>query len=152
MVRSSQCEISDLARMIHSGKRGHRIVAVLQFRFDESYDTRVMSVGGWIASEKEWKKLESTWQKRIDFENSHNKPDQQITRYHATQMNCKRDEFANWDKAMSLRLTKKLIGLIAKRSMGAIAMSCDMEAVQNVFKGGIAREGNAEHTSSASSK
>ncbi len=114
-------------------------MAVLQFKFDESYDSRIMSVGGWIAHEQEWRKLESTWQRRIDFENLHSQPDQQITRYHATEMNCKRGEFAKWDKEMSLLLTKKLIGLIAKRKMGAIAVSCDMEAIQSVFPGGDAK-------------
>jgi hypothetical protein len=111
-------------------------MAVVQFKFDESYDSRIMSVGGWIANEQEWKKLESTWQRRIDFENSHCRDDQKITRYHATEMNCKRGEFEHWDKDMSLKLTKKLIDLVAKRKMGAIVTSCDMQAIQNVFKGG----------------
>jgi hypothetical protein len=54
----SQLEISDIAKMVHPRKRGHRIVAVLQFKFDESYDQRFMSVAGFIADELEWKKLE----------------------------------------------------------------------------------------------
>jgi hypothetical protein len=128
--------VGRLARIVHQGKRGHKIVAVLQFKFDESYDGRVMSVGGWIADEQDWKKLESTWQRRIDLENRHNRPDQQITRYHATHMNGRHEEFANWDGEMVLLLTKKLIGLLDKRKMGGIAMSCDMEAIQSVFPGG----------------
>lgn len=122
--------------MVHTGKRGHKIMAVLEFKFDESYDSSIMSVAGWIASDQDWKKLESTWQRRIDFENAHNRPDQQITRYHATHMNGRHEEFVNWDKEMILGLTKKLIGLLDKRRMGGIAMSCDMEAIQSVFPGG----------------
>jgi hypothetical protein len=122
--------------MVHPGKRGHRIVAVLQFKFDESYDKQIMSVGGWIATEQEWKKLESTWQRRIDFENAHSRHDQQITRFHASHMNCKDGEYKNWDKEMCLQLSKKLIDMLGKRKMGAIAVACDMDAIQTVFSKG----------------
>jgi hypothetical protein len=111
-------------------------VAVLQFKVDESYDSQIMSVGGWIGDEVECKKLESTWQDRLDFENSHNRDDQQITRFHATEMNCKSGEFKNWDKDRLLRLSKKLIHMLAKRKMGAIAVACDMNAIREVFPKG----------------
>lgn len=136
MCVQSQAEISDVARMIHLGKRGHKIVAVLQFKFDESYDSQIMSVGGWIGNELEWKRLESTWQKRIDFENAHVRADQQITRFHATEMNCKSGEYQNWDKTMCLRFSKKLIQMLSKRKMGAIAIACDMNAIREVFPKG----------------
>jgi hypothetical protein len=111
-------------------------VAVLQFKFDESYDQQIMSVGGWIGEELEWKRLEARWQKRVDFENLHNRPDQQITRFHASHMNCKDGEYENWDKAMCLEFSKKLIGLLAKRKMGAIGVACDMNAIRQVFPKG----------------
>jgi len=111
-------------------------MAVLQFKFDESYDNRVMSVGGWIGDELEWKRLESTWQRRIDFENSHNRDDQQITRFHASHMNCKDGEFENWDKDMCLKFSKKLIHLLSKRRMGSISIACDMDAIREVFPNG----------------
>jgi len=140
VLRRSQCEASDLARMVHPGRRGHKIVAVLQFKFDESYDgkviSQVMSVGGWIANESEWRRLESRWARRVDFENRHSRPDQQITRFHAAEMNCKGGEYKNWDKQMCLQLSKKLIALIAKRKIGAVAIGCDIEAVQSVFPKG----------------
>jgi hypothetical protein len=114
-------------------------VAVLQFKFDESYDDQVMSVGGWIGNELEWKRLESVWQRRIDFENARNLPDRQITRFHATEMNCKGGEYKSWDKEMCLQLSKKLIHMIAKRKMGAIAIGCDMNAIREIFPGGDER-------------
>jgi hypothetical protein len=73
--------------MVHPAKRGHRIVAVLNYRFDESYNDRFMCVGGWIGDEPEWRKLESVWRAKITRENSRARPDQQITRFHATEMN-----------------------------------------------------------------
>lgn len=111
-------------------------MAVLQFKFDESYDSQIMTVGGWIADELEWKRLESTWQKRIDFENSHVRSDQRITRFHATEMNCKGGQYKNWDKAMCLQFSKKLIHMLSKRKMGALAVACDMNAIREVFPKG----------------
>jgi len=51
-------------------------VAVLQFKFDESYDHQIMAVGGWIATELEWKRLEGSWQRYVDAENEVSGPNQ----------------------------------------------------------------------------
>jgi ethanolamine utilization microcompartment shell protein EutS len=119
--------------MVHPGKRGHKIVAVLQFKFDESFNERFMCVGGFIGAESEWKKLEKLWQKRVDFENAHNQADQQITRFHASHINAHDHEFKNWDKEMCKKFGQKLIGLIGKRSIGAIAIAADIDALKSVF-------------------
>jgi hypothetical protein len=111
-------------------------VAVLQFKFDESYDNQIMSVGGWIGNVQQWKRLESTWQRRVDFENAHSRDDQKITRYHATEMNCKGGEYKNWDKEMCLDFSKKLIHMLSKRRMAALAVACDMNAIREVFPKG----------------
>ena len=145
MVCLSQFEISDAARMIHPAKRGHRIVAVLQFKFDESYNDRFMCVGGFIGDESEWNKLEKLWQKRVDFENGHNRADQQITRFHASHMNAHDHEFKNWDGDMCKKFSQKLIGLIGKRSIGAIAIAADIDALKTVFP---SEDGSARQDSS----
>jgi hypothetical protein len=95
-----------------------------------------MCVGGWIANELEWKKLETHWQKRIDFENAHSEPNQRISRFHASHLNAFDHEFENWDKARSLRFSKKLIHMLSLRKMGAIAIACDMDAIREVFPKG----------------
>lgn len=120
-------------------------MAVLQFKFDESYDRQIMSVGGWIANEHEWKRLETRWQRRIDFENARNRPDQQINRFHGTEMNCRAGEFKNWDKEMCLQFSKKLIKQIGNRKMGAISIGCNMDSIRTVFPGSDA-EGMARRT------
>jgi len=112
-------------------------VAVLQFKFDESFDHQIMVVGGWIASESEWQRLEGSWQRRIDRENSRSTPEQQITRFHATEMNCKSGEFEHWDRQRCVKLSKKFIDMLAKRKkMGAIAIGCSMDAIQKVWPNG----------------
>jgi hypothetical protein len=128
--------VSDIARMVHPGKRGHKIVAVLQFKFDESYNHRFMAVGGWIGTEQEWKRLESAWQKRIDFENAHNSADQQIERFHASPLNARDNEFEHWTQEMSIAFSKKLVGIIGKRRLGAICIASDIDALKKVFPDG----------------
>jgi hypothetical protein len=116
-------------------------VAVVNFKFDESYDHQIMCVGGCIGNEFEWKRLESRWQKRIDFENAHSRSDQQISRYHASHLNAFDHEFVNWDRDKSIKFSKRLIALIAERRMGAIAVASDMDAIKEVFpKGGKSRQ------------
>jgi hypothetical protein len=113
-----------------------KVVAILQFKFDESFDHQIMVVGGWIASDSEWSRLAGSWQRRIDHENSRSTPEQQITRFHATEMNCKAGEFRHWDKRRCIQLSRKLINMLAKRTMGAIAVGCEMEAIQQVWPRG----------------
>ncbi len=121
-------------------------MAVLQFKFDESYNERIMCVGGWIGNELEWKRLESRWQKRIDFENAHHQSNQQITRFHASHLNARDQEFKNWTQEMSISFSKKLIGLAAKRSMGAVCIVADMDALKEVFPEG---DPNRQHSTYA---
>ena len=111
-------------------------MAILQFKFDESFDNQIMTVGGWIAAESEWKKLEGSWQRYIDDENERSAPEQQITRFHATEMNCKDGEFENWDHQKCVRFSRKLVNLLAKRQMGAIATGCNMQAIQQIWPNG----------------
>jgi hypothetical protein len=95
-----------------------------------------MVVGGWIASDLEWDRLEASWQKRIDHENSRSTPEQKITRFHATEMNCKTGEFKHWDRRRCAQLSGKLINILARRKMGAVATGCNMEAIQQVWPNG----------------
>jgi hypothetical protein len=111
-------------------------VAVLQFKFDESFDRQIMVVGGWIASELEWKRLEGSWQRYIDAENEVSEAEQKITRFHATEMNCKGGEFKHWDHRRCVRFSRKLIKLLARRQMGAIATGCNMEVIQEIWPKG----------------
>jgi hypothetical protein len=105
-----------------------------------------MCVGGWIANELEWKRLECLWQKRIDFQNAHCQPNQKISRFHASYLNAYGHEFKNWDKAMSIRFSKKLIALISKRKMGAICVGTDMSVLKNVFPDGKSDRRSSTYT------
>ncbi len=105
MCARSQFEISDIAKLIHSGKPGRKIMAVLKFQCDESYDPDWMVVGGWIAEQSEWENLENDWDNCIDQQNSIHNGNQQITKFHATDLNGYREEFKNWDKGMSEAFT-----------------------------------------------
>ncbi len=119
--------------MIYPSVQDGRFVAVLQFKFDESYDDRFMTVGGWLAEENEWLKLERAWKREVERQNKKHLPDQQITRFHATQMNGYHKEYKNWDSDMSRHFASKLISHITKRRIGGVAIGVDMRALDTVF-------------------
>jgi hypothetical protein len=77
----SQLTIAEFAWRVHCGKEGHRFVAALQFKFDEIFDNRSMTLAGWLAEESEWRRLESQLQRCIDKKNAKHNPDKQITRF-----------------------------------------------------------------------
>lgn len=111
-------------------------MAVLKFQFDESYNQRAMSIGGWLANELEWKRFERMWAKRLDFVNSRNATNQQVTRFHAAPLNARDGEFENWTQSMSIAFSKKFLSTMQKRDMQAICMSTDMDALLEAFPAG----------------
>lgn len=135
-MRQSQTKISDIARIIHSGKEGHRFVAALQYKFDESFNDGCMSIGGWLGEEKEWSRLEIQWEKSINYQNVHNGSDQQISRFHAANMNAYDHEFENWSKGMSEKFCARLLRILTRRSMGMISCGVDINALKTEFPDG----------------
>ena len=95
-----------------------------------------MSIGGWLGEEREWNRLELQWEKCINWQNKKSRPDQQITRYHATFMNGYHEEFENWDKPMSERFCAKLLNIITRRSIGMVSCGVDMDAYADYFPPG----------------
>ena len=108
-------------------------MAVLSFKFDESYDKRCMCVGGWVGEESEWRRLENQWQKRIDFQNARALPNQQIERFHATRLNGYSEEYANWNSGMSAMFCGKLVRMLIRRKMGFVCCGVDLDALDAVF-------------------
>jgi hypothetical protein len=119
-------------------KRRHRLVSVLKFQFDESYDKehRCMVVAGWIAEQNEWRRLETQWSRCINRQNEKHGPEQRITRFHAAPLNGFKGEFEHWSKEMSAEFCGKLVNLIKRRMMGIIAIGVDMDALREIFPDG----------------
>jgi hypothetical protein len=61
--------ICDIAHIIHPAKSGRRLMAVLTLKFDESYKTRSLVIGGWIGNEKQCPRRHKLWKKALAFEN-----------------------------------------------------------------------------------
>jgi hypothetical protein len=115
----------ELVRAIHPGQEGKRYLAILTLKFDESYKSaRSFVVAGWLGEERQWKRVEKLWQKAIAYENKSLPRHRQISRYHAAQMNANDGEFRGWEneKYKKLRLTRKLLGILGKSKLAAIAM------------------------------
>jgi len=88
-----------------------------EFYIDESYNSHVFCVGGFLAHPDTWKELTNAWQDRISYENRKSaiKSLPLISRYHATDCaNLKRDfdEKKGWDIERQVRFTKRLCQII----------------------------------------
>ncbi len=107
LAHDGECAvICELAHIVHPDRAGKRFMAILTFKFDESYkDKRTLVVAGWIADDKQWKRVESRWQKTLAFENKTLPPEHRIKRYHAAQMNAGDGPFKGWDEHRKHRLT-----------------------------------------------
>ncbi len=110
-------------------------MAVLKFQCDESYDNkhRCLAVAGWVAELGEWRRLENQWSRCLDRHNAKNRPDQQITRFHATELNGFKAEFANWNPEMSRALTGNLVRILNRRNIRLVAAGIDITALNAEF-------------------
>src|SRR6266404_5635158 len=109
-------------------------MAVLTLKFDESYKTRSLVIGGWIGSEKRWARRQQLWQKALSFENNSLPEGRKLSRYHAAEMNANDGEFKGWENepVRKLRLTKKLLNISGKSKMIPVAAGIDLEAFNEV--------------------
>ena len=110
-------------------------MGVLKFQCDESYDNkrRCMVVAGWIGEASEWKRLENQWERCLERHNARHRPDQQIARFHATELNGFKAAFSNWDADMSRALTADLVKLLNRRNFKLVAAGIDMDALDAEF-------------------
>jgi len=108
-------------------------MGVLAFRFDESYNHRTMMVGGWLARDNQWKRLEKRIQKSIAHENR--SLEGKITRYHAAEMNGNYGEYQGWEteSRRKLRMTRKLFNAVSNGQMYGISCGVDVESYNRVY-------------------
>ena len=100
---------------------------MLKAYLDESYNTRTMCVGGFLAHENVWKKIEPKWEERIAYENrkSVKMGFPPISRYHATDCANLKNEFApkkGWNIPRQIKLTKRWIEIIRQHKPAGIVM------------------------------
>ncbi len=126
--------ICEIAHVVHPDGAGRRVMAILTFKFDESYkDNRSLMVGGWIADDKQWKRVESRWQKAIALENKTLAPEHRIKRYHAAEMNAGDGPFKGWEKWRRNRFTDKLLRILSNGQMTAVGCGMDLRAFDELF-------------------
>jgi len=128
--------IEELVHAIPPGPEGKRYLAIFTFKFDESHKkARSFVVAGWLGEERHWKRVEKLWQKAVAYENKSLPRDRRISRYHAAQMNANDGEFEGWEKENNrkLRFTKKLLSILGKSRLSAIACGIDLATFLEMF-------------------
>ena len=88
--------------------------------------------------DKAWIPFERDWNQRIEMErrNSVKKGFPPISRYHASDCNSFKREFARdkgWDEARQLRLSKKLLGVISKHRPHGVVIGGSIEQFLRYF-------------------
>ena len=108
-----------------------RVFCVLSAYFDESYDSHTMCIGGFMATDSVWGRIEPRWAARIRIESeiSGRQGLKPLSRYHATDCASMVHEFAGWDVKRQIHLTKRLLDIIGtgnRRVVGAkpIGVAC----------------------------
>lgn len=93
--------------------------------FDESYDNkgRLFTVACLIARGNEIEKLQRSWARIIDKTNRllASQGRKQITRYHASELNARDNEFEGWSREESKSFCEQLLHVLRKRELYAIA-------------------------------
>jgi hypothetical protein len=133
-VKSQHAGIVDIARIIHPDSNGRRFMVVITFKFDESYkDSRSLVVGGWLGEENQWSDVQRQWCAAISSENETLPDARKISRYHASEMNARDNEFKGWDSDRMLRLTKRLLNIVGNSGMVAVSCGMDLAAFLEIF-------------------
>jgi hypothetical protein len=107
--------------------RASKVFCMLEAYLDESFNGRTMCVGGFLAHERVWRKIEAKWKERIAYENRKSAKIgcPPISRYHATDCANLKREFApenGWDVPRQIKLTKRWIEIIQQQKPAGIVM------------------------------
>jgi hypothetical protein len=109
-------------------------MVVITYKFDESYKgARTMVVGGWLGEEHQWKDVQRQWCAAISFENETLPEGHKISRYHASEMNARDNEFEGWDDKRMRRLTERLLAIVGTSGMVAVTCGMDLAAFLDIF-------------------
>lgn len=102
-----------------SAERGHRHCLVLKFFCDESYNAKVFTFAGFMASDVEWGKLQRKWKQRVKKAG--------VSRFHAANINGYTEEFAGWTPARSKDFVVPLLNIIKHRLMAGFSFAMLLE-------------------------
>jgi hypothetical protein len=108
---------------------------LLRGYIDESYDSRVFTLSCLMATSHDWMWIESAWKKVLRHKNKELKRAgrQQISRYHATDCNGRRNEFQGWSSEEQVAFVKELLSVFRKFMTNSVAYSIPIADFVAVF-------------------
>lgn len=120
--------------------RVSRVFSVVMWHdyVDESYNNITLCVGGWIARLDEWKPLEASWKRRLQYEQrlSFERGDAPISRYHATDCANLKNEFDakhGWDIPRQISLSKRLCEIIGANPVWGVVFGGSLRGIAKHF-------------------
>jgi hypothetical protein len=104
---------------------------LLKFYADDSYNNRTFNLGGWLANETEWIRIEAQWTHRLEVERRRHGA---LSRYHASDCSNLKGEYADWTIKDQILHVQKLQSIITRREVGALCFGLDMTALTRLFE------------------
>jgi hypothetical protein len=109
-LNNEDLPLPDLSRVVFPNGTRYRILAMFVAYFDESgtqRDSPIVVVGGFLAPDKQWSRLQAEWTKVLQQE--------KISFFHATDWENRQGQFKGWDNDRRIGVYKKLVGIIQRR-------------------------------------
>ena len=124
-VRAGASHLADLFRALFPRGCKDRVIVMLRAYFGRSElhsPARIVTVAGGVGHAKEWLALERDWRYVLDTEG--------LESFHMTDFETRNPPFKNemlWPNARRRRLIKRLIGVMGKRILYAVAASVQLD-------------------------
>ncbi len=135
LCQNQNISIKTLYSALFPRHHGKRFIMVLRGYIDESYDSQVFTLSCLMATPIDWMWIESVWKKVLRNKNKELKKAgrQQITRYHGTDCNGRRNEFAGWSPEEQVAFVKELLSVFKRFMTNSVAYSIPIKDFVAVF-------------------
>lgn len=128
--------IHQLGRMLTGAPHRRRFLLLLTYHCDESYDSdprqdnqtprggkyipKTFVVGGFLAQERIWTKVQNRWNACNRFYG--------VSHFHATEVNCRDGEYRGWADSKRNSYSKRMLRILGDQGDKLCAVSCGIRS------------------------
>jgi Protein of unknown function (DUF3800) len=124
----SDADFPDDIVLNNTGERLMFMVGNFTLYFDESYnyppERRVYTVGGYLATDVQWRKFRKEWRRILDAEG--------LDHFHMVDFHACKPPYGSWSKDKRIEFLASLHAVIHERTLMSFATSADVEDFENL--------------------
>jgi hypothetical protein len=123
--------LSDLRAFTRAG----RLFCMMSAYLDESYGPSTVCVGGWIATDEKWDRIQEEWLTRLNYENrvSAKHGLKKLRRFHAADCSNLVNDFEGWSRGRQIRFVKALLNILIEHKPMAFAFGASFSEFCALF-------------------